>query len=128
MFLNAPRRKVQLSLTPLIDVVFILLLFFMLTSNFIKWGALDMNAGAAKGKSASAAEVAVLWLKNNDGEWQCGERRYNSLSQQNLSQCIGDAVVVRVDAAPLVSTQQLVVVMEKLAAFEGVASSLGGVR
>ena len=33
----------KISLTPIIDVVFILLIFFMLASNFNKVGELDMN-------------------------------------------------------------------------------------
>ena len=33
----------RISLTPIIDVVFILLIFFMLASNFNKVGELDMN-------------------------------------------------------------------------------------
>ena len=33
----------KISLTPVIDVVFILLIFFMLASNFNKVGQLEMN-------------------------------------------------------------------------------------
>ncbi len=35
--LASPSRKRGPSLTPLIDVVFILLLFFMLSSSFVRW-------------------------------------------------------------------------------------------
>ena len=38
----APARKL-IGLTPLIDVVFILLLFFMLTSSFFQWQSLDLT-------------------------------------------------------------------------------------
>ncbi|MFA7556058.1 MAG: biopolymer transporter ExbD [Spongiibacteraceae bacterium] len=40
-----PRKRI--SLTPLIDVVFILLMFFMLTSTFNQWKAIDLVSGAA---------------------------------------------------------------------------------
>ena len=36
-------RKVRINMTPLVDVVFILLVFFMLTSSFIQRRALPMN-------------------------------------------------------------------------------------
>lgn len=38
-----PRRR-RISLTALIDVVFILLMFFMLTSSFSQWRAVELNA------------------------------------------------------------------------------------
>ena len=43
MQLPALRRKSLVNLTPLIDVVFILLIFFMLASNFIKWHSLELS-------------------------------------------------------------------------------------
>jgi biopolymer transport protein ExbD len=49
---------VAVSLTPLIDVVFILLLFFMLSSTFLDWRALRLDAVASGG--AASADGAVL--------------------------------------------------------------------
>ncbi|MEO1283127.1 MAG: biopolymer transporter ExbD, partial [Pseudomonadota bacterium] len=43
-----PQRKFPLSLTPLIDVVFLLLIFFMLASTFLKFSAMPI-AGAKGG-------------------------------------------------------------------------------
>ena len=37
------RRRNLISLTPLIDVVFILLVFFMLASSFLDWRAIELN-------------------------------------------------------------------------------------
>ena len=36
-------RRKGISLTPLIDVVFILLMFFMLTFTFTRWKAVDLR-------------------------------------------------------------------------------------
>ncbi|MBL4822153.1 MAG: biopolymer transporter ExbD [Colwellia sp.] len=41
------RTKKSISLTALIDVVFILLMFFMLTSTFIKWRKVELQTAAA---------------------------------------------------------------------------------
>ncbi|MCB1746533.1 MAG: biopolymer transporter ExbD [Gammaproteobacteria bacterium] len=41
-----PRRS-SIGLTALIDVVFILLMFFMLTSSFVRWHAVDLAVPAA---------------------------------------------------------------------------------
>ena len=45
--LSAPPRRRAINLTPLIDVVFILLLFFMLTSVFTKARQIDASAPSA---------------------------------------------------------------------------------
>ena len=53
------RRRAAIRLTPLIDVVFILLVFFMLASSFAEWRAIDLAAPGKSGGSPSA-EGAVL--------------------------------------------------------------------
>ena len=53
------RRRTAIRLTPLIDVVFILLVFFMLASTFAEWRAIDL-ATPGKSGATSSAEGAVL--------------------------------------------------------------------
>ena len=48
---SLPRRRARVSLTPLIDVVFILLVFFMLASSLLQWRSIDLDASA---KTAAA--------------------------------------------------------------------------
>lgn len=57
----APRRRHALGLTPLIDVVFNLLLFFMLASSLVDWRILDLATGSspAAADAPPAAEVSV---------------------------------------------------------------------
>jgi biopolymer transport protein ExbD len=45
--LTAPIRRRRLSMTSLIDVIFLLLLFFMLSSTFIRFGDLPFLAATA---------------------------------------------------------------------------------
>ncbi len=39
-------QEVGVDLTPLIDVVFILLVFFMLASSYVEWGAINLMSGS----------------------------------------------------------------------------------
>ncbi len=55
----APSRKL-IGLTPLIDVVFILLLFFMLTSSFIQWQSLDLTMSTGEGSEVSGEPPLML--------------------------------------------------------------------
>jgi len=59
-----PRRAFHrrtLSLTPLIDVMFLLLLFFMLTSTFARFGEIEVSA-ASEGGSTAYEDVRFVQL------------------------------------------------------------------
>jgi biopolymer transport protein ExbD len=51
-----PRRRTLISLTPLIDVVFILLVFFMLASNFSQLRAIGVTIPAEAGGPAAGEQ------------------------------------------------------------------------
>ncbi len=57
----APRVR-RLALTPLIDVVFLLLLFFMLTTTFSRLGEIDLAPAAAGGAVGTATPPAFVQL------------------------------------------------------------------
>ena len=57
----------KISLTPIIDVVFILLIFFMLASNFNKVGELDMNMSRESTQS-SDDDIKILEIGNFDSK------------------------------------------------------------
>lgn len=55
-----PPRRAALSLTSLIDVIFLLLLFFMLTSTFARLGEIELTGAAqGAGQPQSAPPVFV---------------------------------------------------------------------
>ena len=56
----APRRRRSISLTALIDVVFILLMFFMLTSTFSQWQALSLTSASADTHAQTSEPQLVL--------------------------------------------------------------------
>lgn len=113
---RSPRR---IGLTPLIDVVFILLMFFMLTSSFIQWQQIELKtprapAGAAAAEPALVARLdtagrltingAVIPVRDLNSEQIAGIRGYST----------GRALVV-VPAAE-VPVQRVVDTLERLAA------------
>ena len=69
-----PPRAQLISLTPLIDVVFILLIFFMLASSFLDWRAVDLKI--ATPSSAPAGQVNSLVVRiSSDGAIDLAGRR-----------------------------------------------------
>lgn len=64
---TSTRRQARIGLTPLIDVVFILLLFFMLASSLADWRGLAVSSGASVG-TGSAGSGAILVRIGVDGQ------------------------------------------------------------
>ncbi len=61
---TAGRRKRRLSMTSLIDVIFLLLLFFMLTSTFSKYGEVRLtSAGQGRGTGAAQSEIYPVFIR-----------------------------------------------------------------
>jgi len=58
---RARRRRNRLSMTSLIDVIFLLLLFFMLTSTFSKFSEIELTA--ATSGAGAPAEVKPYFLQ-----------------------------------------------------------------
>ena len=59
-----PRRPV--SVTSLIDVIFLLLLFFMLTSTFAKFSEVEITGGRAGATAAGAPPDIIVLLSDTD--------------------------------------------------------------
>lgn len=75
MQLEAPLKKSRkLSLTPLIDVVFLLLIFFMLASTFSKFTALDFAIGGNSTGAEKISEYMLLRILSADELDLNGER------------------------------------------------------
>lgn len=67
MRLNENRKKRSaLSLTPLIDVVFLLLIFFMLASTFLHFSAMPISGARGGGSSTTLNEIVLIQVQGAD--------------------------------------------------------------
>lgn len=57
---NSKNNKTKISLTPLIDVVFLLLIFFMMASTFSKFSSLPLAAKIQQGSTKSEARLILV--------------------------------------------------------------------
>ncbi len=67
------RRSGRMSLTPLIDVVFILLVFFMLQTNFVRPRAIEFSQSAGASNASSDSTMIAVELHDNGTVWLNGE-------------------------------------------------------
>lgn len=61
---NPQKPAFRLSLTPLIDVVFLLLVFFMLASTFTRYTGLEVSGGKSGAAVGSPKEIALVRVHN----------------------------------------------------------------
>lgn len=66
------RRSGRMSLTPLIDCVFILLVFFMLQTNFLRPRAIEFSQSAGSSNASSDSTMIAVELHDNGSLWLNG--------------------------------------------------------
>jgi len=67
-FRNKHRKPIEVSLTPMIDVVFLLLIFFMVTTTFSKESAIKIQLPQATGKVLKNQSHIVITI-NQAGQY-----------------------------------------------------------
>ncbi|MEE4251820.1 MAG: biopolymer transporter ExbD [Alcanivoracaceae bacterium] len=113
MRLDLPARKpASIGLTPLIDVVFILLLFFMLASRFIDLARQPLSVAVAGEQRLAEDSVLLIRVLGGDSVELNGE----SMTVQQARQQIQDmpAQPVYVDSAGQASLQEVLRVTDML--------------
>ncbi|WP_417830428.1 ExbD/TolR family protein [Thalassospira sp.] len=105
----------MIGLTPLIDVVFILLIFFMLASSFLDWKGFEMSVSITDGRSTAQSDVRPVTIEVNvDGGLSING---NSISLSNLAPTLlhdHEGSPVRLRPVNGASLQRLVEVMDTL--------------
>ncbi|WP_425062389.1 ExbD/TolR family protein [Pyruvatibacter mobilis] len=111
------RTRVVLSLTPLIDVVFILLVFFMLVSQFARWQVIDVTPVSA-GEGTGSGKPPIVLVMETGGMIVIGGDRVetpaSALDLVTARRTKGQSVLIRPVAD--VAVQPVVDLVETLAA------------
>ena len=128
----APRRS-TISLTPLIDVVFILLLFFMLTSRFQQYQAIALDVPANDSVATNQSDIKPVMLKlQADGRVSINGALPVVQSELNTSalfqRAIADKLPVTASTSINVTLSTLTQLMDQLSASGLTAVSLGDNR
>jgi len=59
------KKRKRLSLTPLIDVIFLLLLFFMLSSTFTRFSEVEIKSGSNSSGAVSTPDALLIVTAEN---------------------------------------------------------------
>ncbi len=111
------KRTAALNLTPMIDIMFILIIFFMLTTTFMRIESLELNLPSVSAKAATdKGEVMHLFIQAN-GDMLLGSRK---LDQDELTESMkrmfekDTNTKVMLLTAEGVTMQQLVGIMDRV--------------
>lgn len=110
------RHRLRLGITPMIDVVFLLVVFFMLVSTFVDPSSISLEQTAAPGATTGDSEAIRVHIHASGGIDVDGEpvplANLTDSLQRRLRK--NQAYPVRVQADHAVSLQRLVQVLDRL--------------
>ena len=98
---QAVAQEEELNLTPMLDVVFILLIFFIVTANFIKEPGLEVNRPDAETSTIQENAAILIAIGNNDDIWIDGRRIDVRQVKANVTKLLAEnpqgSVVIQAD-------------------------------
>jgi biopolymer transport protein ExbD len=75
---NFPSKQADVNMTPMMDVVFILLIFFVVTATFLSEYGLDMRSPACEAAECGTARTPVLVQIDGDNQVFVNQVRTNA--------------------------------------------------
>lgn len=112
------RRKHTIGLTPLIDVVFILLIFFMLATSLLDWRGLSLATGSAPAQP-DQAPAAIVRLAA-DGQLYYKDTPY---STKELAELLKQELAAKNISAAILQPDQSVTLGPTVQVFDSLAGA-----
>lgn len=104
------KKTLDLNLTPLIDVIFMLLLFFILTSNFVKPSILLSLPEASNKEKLKKTDIVVSVDKNSN--------IFINREQVPLEQ-LAEVLTVKIEAMPEVKDKRIIFYGDEAMPYKG---------
>lgn len=114
------RRRKRLSMTSLIDVIFLLLLFFMLTSTFSKYGEIELSTAGQGSNATEETQPHFLSLKDTGLLLDGVPTEIDALADALAAEDSDDPQLVLVSLSEQTTSQTLVDVLATLRGIGGI--------
>jgi len=118
--------KKRLALTSLIDIIFLLLLFLMLTSTFSKFSEIELSVAATAAESNVSEKILFLRISAFRIDLNSDEVQINSLSKSIKSFTKNSKASLVISMDQDVTSQRLVDILGIVANIEGLSVNLIG--
>lgn len=63
------KEETEINLTPMLDVVFIMLIFFIVTTSFVKESGIEVNRPSAQTSSQKSKANIIIAIRNDNEIW-----------------------------------------------------------
>ena len=114
-FLVIAEEESQVDLTPMLDVVFIMLIFFIVTSTFVKESGVDVTRPSAETAVPTDASSIQIGITGNNQIYfdkrLVDKRAVRANIEKGLAESPGAAVIIIADT--LSNTETLIEVMDQ---------------
>ena len=123
-FKRQSREEVSVNLTPLIDIVFLLLIFFMVSTTFTKENHLNISLPEASASASDEIPQSIDILISESGEYSVNGRSLVNTQIDTLKSAMTQELNGR-DAAPVVLTADARTTHESVVRAMDAAGQLG---
>jgi len=89
-FRNKTKQDISINVTPLIDVVFLLLLFFMVSTTFKSDAELNIELPQASAEAGIMSDAPIYIAIEADGQYKLDGKLYSADSLAHLYQALTD--------------------------------------
>lgn len=124
---HSQHEDVEINITPMLDIVFIMLIFFIVTSSFIRETGVDIDKPLADEAGALSNGTILVAVRDNDDIWMASRqvelREVRSMVERARAENPEGSVVVVADKGARIGTVTQVMDQVKLAGVDGVALS-----
>jgi biopolymer transport protein ExbD len=122
-----PGEEAEINITPMLDVVFIMLIFFIVTTSFTRApGAVIVRPAADQAAPLQGGNI-LIGVQPNDAIWMAGRqielREVRQTVERARSENPGSSVVIVADQGARIGTVTQVMDQARLAGVEGIAIS-----
>jgi len=126
-FQRQPVEEVNVNLTPLIDIVFLLLIFFMVSTTFTRERELTVELPEAVGEAIAESTEFIEIEINPEGEYAVNGKRLVNRDSKTLSRALKDLANGNMDT-PLIITADAKAAHQSVMTAMDVSGQLGFTR
>jgi biopolymer transport protein ExbD len=124
---HAGREEAEINITPMLDVVFIMLIFFIVTASFTREPGVSIQRPAAEQSRALTNGTILIGIRPNNEIWMAKRhidlREVRQMVERARAENQEGSVVVVADKGARIGTVTEVMDQVKLAGVEGIALS-----
>ena len=94
-------EEAQMDMTPMLDIVFIMLIFFIVTSSFVKESGIDVHRPQAQTTEPKPRANIFIGIAGNDKIWmqkkQVDPRTLRATIERAMAETPGGSIVIQAD-------------------------------